>query len=542
MTAANDTPTQQAKMRWKRTLFLFHRWAGIVLCLFFALWFVSGLFMMYVEFPQLTKPERIAGAPRLDFSSATLSPAAAIERLAPSDFATRASPTAIETIDVDSFLQTVEASSVRLTMIWERPAYIVDAGNDSQPRVVFADTGEVLRMMTSSHGRDVAAAFARRSGWAGEASEISFAGAVQTDQWSVSSGLNAHRPLLKYALNDAQGTVLYVSSRTGEVVRDTHARERVLNYFGAVTHWLYPTVVRKYPLVWEWIVDIVSGAGVLLAISGLWIGLMRWKRNPKPGKPAVPYRGLMRWHYFTGLSFGIVTITWVLSGLLSMNPLNLNPSRRPTARQELLFTGKPLAPADFELPAGGFGEGAVDAELMHYRGQAYYQVTNRDLTTTLVAGNASATEMPSIDALRVRARELLPTARAAEATVLTAYDDYYYSRHPERAERTLPILRVRFDDPQHTWFHLDPRTGRIIERSTRTNRVYRWIYNGLHSWDIWWLYQRRPLWDVCVIAFSVGGLVLSIIGIVIGWRRVRFKPSRSAVPGRTRGSALVTHI
>ena len=65
-------------MSWKRQLFLFHRWAGIVLCLFFALWFVSGLFMMYVGFPELTKGERLAGSTPLDFSTARLSPAAAI--------------------------------------------------------------------------------------------------------------------------------------------------------------------------------------------------------------------------------------------------------------------------------------------------------------------------------------------------------------------------------------------------------------------------------------------------------------------------------
>jgi uncharacterized iron-regulated membrane protein len=59
-------------MSWKRALFLFHRWAGIVLCLFFALWFLSGPFMMYVEFPQLTAAERRAGEAALDFSTATL--------------------------------------------------------------------------------------------------------------------------------------------------------------------------------------------------------------------------------------------------------------------------------------------------------------------------------------------------------------------------------------------------------------------------------------------------------------------------------------
>jgi uncharacterized iron-regulated membrane protein len=32
----------------KRWLFLLHRWLGVVVCAFFAMWFVSGVVMMYV--------------------------------------------------------------------------------------------------------------------------------------------------------------------------------------------------------------------------------------------------------------------------------------------------------------------------------------------------------------------------------------------------------------------------------------------------------------------------------------------------------------
>lgn len=512
-------------MSWKRQLFLFHRWAGIVLCLFFALWFVSGIFMMYVEFPQLTRPERLAGAQRLDMSTAKLTPAMALARLQPQDFTTKATPTALERVDAGD---TVTPRSVRLTMISGRPAYIVYADNGAQPRVVFADNGEVLREVTPGAGQAAVTAFVANNGWSMHGA-VAFDGTIQTDQWTVSGGLNDHRPLLRYVLNDADGTVFYVSSTTAEVVRDTNSLERVLNYFGAVTHWIYPTFIRQYPELWEWIVDILSGVGVVLAIAGLWIGILRWNRRAAPGKPQVPYRGLMRWHYFTGIIFGAVTVTWVFSGLLSMNPLSLNPPRRAEVDQQLVYTGKPFIVDDFELPAQGFGARAVDAEFIHYLGQPFYRVTDKDSSVRIVAGNASAVRLPDAESMVALAPKLIPGAPIAEATVLTAWDNYYYTRHPERGERALPVIRVRFDDEQHTWFHLDPLTGQIVDRSTRTNRVYRWLYNGLHSFDIWWLWQRRPLWDICVIAFSLGGVLLSMIGVVIGWRRLRYKPMRRTV-------------
>src|SRR5438045_3212101 len=59
------------------------------------------------------------------------------------------------------------------------------------------------------------------------------------DQWTVPNGLDLHRPLYRIALNDAHGSEPYVSSTTGEVVRDTTRRERTWNYVGSVVHWIY---------------------------------------------------------------------------------------------------------------------------------------------------------------------------------------------------------------------------------------------------------------------------------------------------------------
>jgi hypothetical protein len=338
----------------------------------------------------------------------------------------------------------------------------------------------------------------------------------------VSAGLNEHRPLHRVALNDQSGTELYVSSRTGEVVRDTHTKERMLNYFAAVTHWLYPTFIRKYPDGWAWLVDILSGIGTVFAISGLWIGILRWRRNRAPGKSAVPYRGLMRWHYFTGAIFGVCLLTWVLSGLLSMNPGKLNPSRSPSKEQAQVFSGNSFAAIGTVLPAIVLPREAVEAELLSYNGQPFFNVCLRSGQRVMTFAGEGSTELPNADRLTMRAAELLPGEPLLHAALLREYDDYYYTRHPERGEKPLPIVRVRFGDADKTWFHLDPLTGQVLERSTATNRVYRWLYNGLHSWDIRWLWERRPLWDIVVITFMSGGILLSMLGVVIGVRRLRY--------------------
>ena len=65
----------------KRALFLVHRWLGIVMCAFFFLWFASGIVMMYVEYPELTRDERLTSLPPLDLGSIKHSPYSVVESL-----------------------------------------------------------------------------------------------------------------------------------------------------------------------------------------------------------------------------------------------------------------------------------------------------------------------------------------------------------------------------------------------------------------------------------------------------------------------------
>ncbi|WP_295531105.1 hypothetical protein [uncultured Pseudacidovorax sp.] len=64
-------------------------------------------------------------------------------------------------------------------------------------------------------------------------------GLVQEDAFTHSRALDAHRPLHVMQLGDAASTRLYVSSLTGEVVRDATRTGRLWNYAGAWIHWFY---------------------------------------------------------------------------------------------------------------------------------------------------------------------------------------------------------------------------------------------------------------------------------------------------------------
>ncbi|CAB3914758.1 hypothetical protein LMG1864_05004 [Achromobacter ruhlandii] len=118
----------------------------------------------------------------------------------------------------------------------------------------------------------------------------------------------------------------------------------------------------------------------------------------------------------------------------------------------------------------------------------------------------------------------MPGATLTDLQVLDRYDFYYYGRDENamlgHIEKPLPVWRLVFDDPQASWVYLDPRTGQVLSRQDRGNRASRWLFAFLHSWDWTGLLARRPLWDILLVFLSLGGVALSLTGVVIGWRRL----------------------
>jgi len=143
---------------------------------------------------------------------------------------------------------------------------------------------------------------------------------IDSDQWTVYGQFRAHQPLYKVSMNSTDRDVIYVSGSTGEVVQDTHGRERFWNWLGAVPHWLYFKALRERHSLWYNLMVWSSALGTILVAAGLFLGI---KRTLRAGGRWTRYLGPMRWHHLTGLVFGLLTLTWILSGLLSLNPWGL---------------------------------------------------------------------------------------------------------------------------------------------------------------------------------------------------------------------------
>jgi hypothetical protein len=73
-------------------------------------------------------------------------------------------------------------------------------------------------------------------------------------------------------------------------------------------------------------------------------------------------------------------------------------------------------------------------------------------------------------------------------------------------------------DSEASRYYIDPKTARVVGTYSNRNWVGRWLYNGLHSLNFPWLYNYRPLWDIVVIFFMVGGTALCVTSLVLSWR------------------------
>ncbi|KLN55273.1 PepSY domain-containing protein [Variovorax paradoxus] len=502
----------------KKALIFLHKWLGVVLALFFLMWFVSGVVLYFVPFPSLRPVERLQALPPLQLPPGECC-------LTAEEAARRAG---------------LRFSEARLGMagadpVWRLLAHEGQGAAAPHWRTLDARSGALRQPLADAQAAAVAEAFSGRRAQHTER--------LERDQWSVPQGLDPYRPLVKVALAGEDGLELYVSPDAAEVVRDTRGAERFWNWLGAVPHWIYPTVLRQFPAAWHHAVVWLSLPATLLALSGVVLGVWQLFLNRSRW---IPYRKFwLRWHHIAGLAAGIFTLTWICSGLLSMNPFGVFSARGATADERLRWAGVPtearLDPAEALRQANRQGLAARELELLHVAGQPWYRLQSAEGQLLVRAemrdpGQAiAALPAATVQALLAALR---PKAGAPAVRRIDSYDDLYYAREAAdmntRHTRPLPVWRADWADGVAAF--ADPASARILLRSDASGRWQRVLYHGLHSLDFAPLLARPWLRHALVLGFSLLGIGLCVTSCVIAWRAL--VPSRRRQASAAAAGAL----
>ncbi len=467
------------KIALRKWLILTHRYLGIPLSFLFLMWFASGIAMIFARgMPSLTPELRLERMPPLNLDAVKISLSDAAEKGQVLSAASRAT----------------------LTSVMGRPAYIFNSGGF----VVFADNGAALQEVGVPEAMKIASEFARIP-----EAKLQYAGLLnEPDQWTFEEP--GAFPMHKVIVEDAARSHLYISEEEAAVVIWTTRGTRLLAWFGAIPHWMYFAPLRGNGPLWRQVVLWTSGIGAILACLGIVLALTQYKTT---------YAGLMRWHYISGVAFGVFSLTWVFSGLLSMEPFFWASSRVTGNGIPEVLRGGTLDLAAFQqLPRR---TGIKEIDFVTIQGDPYYVARQSGVAVPeLISARSLQTrrEPFATGSVLARMEQAIPNVPIVESALLTNYDSYYY--HGANRKPPLPVLRVKLGDADATWLYIDPRMSQVVGSCTRRERLQRWIYHGFHSLDFNFWYYQGWVWTTVMVALNLGGVVLSLIGVIIGIKRL----------------------
>ena len=128
------------------------------------------------------------------------------------------------------------------------------------------------------------------------------------------------------------------------------------------------------------------------------------------------------------------------------------------------------------------------------------EITALNKQTLVVAKNGEASKLIPIGFGQISDRESLissvefsvskawPDNAVSDSYLVPANDTYANLREGSLGAET---LRLILDDADETWVHVDLTTGELISVMDNSRRIYRWLFNGIHSLDLPGLVNHR---------------------------------------------------
>jgi len=468
-----------------RLILLLHRYLGIGVGVLMVMWCLSGVVMMYVSYPALAESARLRALEPIAWSGCC--------RIS------------------EALSNSLAAAGATIEMQAGRPVLFLGASQGGRPIDLL--TGSRIESVAALQASETARRFI-----AGAQAAPQMLGLIDHDQWTVSGEFNSQRPLYRFALGDAAGTEIYVSSISGRAVQATTARQRFWNWLGAVPHWLYFTELRRHAGVWSQVVIYTSLLGCFLAGIGIYLGVRQMAAQPA-GRWS-PYVGFNFWHHAAGLVFGLFALTWVLSGLLSMNPWGWLEGAGAHAENTRIKGASGAPDAQLAAALQSLADAhpiAVALKAAPLNGRLYF-----------VANSASG-EVERLDAhgapapLGASELDFLSGALqgAAAPELLTKEDNFYFGHHQEQV--TLPVYRTVLESG--TRYYLDAVSGMLVAKFDGSAQGYRWLHQGLHRLDFTAPWRVRPRWDAFMLLLMAGVTTVCVTGAILGYRRVTRKAS-----------------
>ncbi|HEY2852358.1 MAG TPA: hypothetical protein VGJ18_05895 [Gemmatimonadaceae bacterium] len=517
-------------MNWKRADYLVHRWLSIAMGVVVLSWFVSGIVMIYYPWPGLTSSTRLSFDAPFDPPPTLIGVGRAVkaaQRVAQSD----------------------SLVSARLSTVGNRFVYALSherGGTSEQVTLVDALTGAPLTPLDSANAVAIARTVVH------EPARLQRVWLERhADHYLMSGEYRRDFPDWVVRFDDPLQTAVYVSINRGHITGVVTTRTRITTWLGTVPHWLYFQWLYDWRDAWLWVNLVLPGIACIAAMAGLLLGVAQLSPRFLIDRPTrtSPYRGVSRWHHLAGLVFGLLVLTWSLSGVLQVlgpesdpRPGQAERARGGTVQWSAFLVSEATALQSVRESIGAaVRPRAIEAVMSRGRAGYLFRLEDgRERWVDASTGDVRAElDTASVSAI---ARSLVPASSIVRMQRLTTYDAYYYAR-PGR-ELRLPVWRVDLADVDHSMVYLDAMSGEPTGFVDDQFRHWRWMRDGLHSLDFPGINNRRPLWDLVLLFFMLGGTLSAATGVWLAIRRVRrlsrSEQSTPSLPPRTIRATLST--
>jgi len=442
--------------------------------------------MMFVQYPSLSNEERYAYMSPLDLNSCCQFP----------------NKTSINQYQFESFVLEQKTGGLQLKLNTENETYSFDATSgvlqaDSTPKARLAYANQIAIKLGAGPARSI--------------------GKVELNQWSVIPSVAKYKPFEIFELNDSEESHLYFSQANGELVQHVTLNERTWGWVGSVIHWLYPTIIRSNTKLWVNLVIWLSIVSLFMVLVGAVLGFVRLRHKGRWRKS--PYRGRFLWHHYTSLFTGVLMLTWLFSGLMSMYPWGLMEGRSFSNEKQNLRGREFELTEKLNTVFESLHSLKLPKETVEIKGvliAGYFNLTATDvfgqtkLVQRIAIDEQVVNEFPSVSQLATRMR---PKVDVLSIDLLNNGDTYYYNHH---AKRVFPVYRIIYEDGER--IYLDGLTMDISAVFDSGRKTARWLYLGLHRGDFFPSLNAGLLWYA-----SWGGLLLLMtFAVGIGcWLSIR---------------------
>lgn len=258
---------------------------------------------------------------------------------------------------------------------------------------------------------------------------------------------------------------------------------------------------------------------VVMAISGLLVYGLFWQTfRPLTGRADNTRNRFKRYHRRLGLAVSVTMILWGTSAAY-----HALEKPRIMAEAETIYAVQEFTAADPVFPltailAMSTQTPVVNISMVRLDGRAAYQVFRADRSMSY--HNSVTGEL--LDGANDRHIRQLATsfsgqdpARIVSVRPITKFDDEYGFLN-----KRLPVVRVEYDDQNHTRYFVEPVAGLLALELGDRKRLESYSFNYLHKWNFlnW---AGKTTRDVIMMIFVGLQAILAGSGLVmfIFWRR-----------------------